>query len=62
MCVRVAHKLDEQLPENCVPVAEERMPHSLSYILTLTDLVGSDEEVPWQEMSYTLEVEDDVRK
>ena len=33
-------------------------------LLTLNpaDLVGSDEEVPGQEMPYTLEVEDDVRE
>jgi len=36
------------------------MPHSLT--LTLADLVGSDEEVPGQEMSDALEVEDDVRE
>ena len=40
---------------------EEPTPHSLgSLTLTLADLVGSDEEVPGQEMSDALEVEDEV--
>ena len=55
--------LDEQLSENCVPASSSRRTDAPQHLsLNPADLVGCDEEVPGQEMPYTLEVEDDVRE